>query len=152
MASQGDDKRPTVSADEGDLFALTADDLVRAGVFVTKDGRLSANGDKLLKNLQSAKERPFARFLVALSIRHIGKGVAPDVAAAFPSIDALAGASVAELSAVEGIGPVLAASIARRASSPPWKTSSSSPAPSRVPSTSPAPGSATMAFASIICF
>lgn len=98
--------------DEGDLFALTADDLVRAGVFVTKDGRLSANGDKLLKNLQSAKERPFARFLVALSIRHIGKGVAPDVAAAFPSIDALAGASVAELSAVEGIGPVLAASIA----------------------------------------
>ena len=99
-------------SDEGDLFALTADDLVRAGVFVTKDGRLSANGDKLLKNLQSAKERPFARFLVALSIRHIGKGVAPDVAAAFPSIDALAGASVAELSAVEGIGPVLAASIA----------------------------------------
>ncbi|PFG16783.1 DNA ligase (NAD+) [Propionicimonas paludicola] len=98
--------------DEGDLFSLTAEQLVAAGVFVTKDGRLSANGDKLLKNLEAAKERPFARFLVALSIRHIGKGVAPDVAAAFPSIDALRSASVEELSAVEGIGPVLAASIA----------------------------------------
>jgi len=98
--------------DEGDLFTLTAQDLITAGVFVTKDGRLSANGDKLLRNLDAAKQRPFARFLVALSIRHVGKGVAPDVAAAFRSIDALADASVAELSAVEGIGPVLAASIA----------------------------------------
>jgi len=98
--------------DEGDLFTLTAQDLITAGVFVTKDGRLSANGDKLLRNLDAAKQRPFARFLVALSIRHVGKGVAPDVAAAFRSIDALANASVAELSAVEGIGPVLAASIA----------------------------------------
>ena len=97
--------------DEGDLFDLTAESLVQAGVFVTKDGRLSANGDKLLKNLEAAKSRPFARFLVALSIRHIGKGVAPDVAAAFPSIAALRSASVEELSAVEGIGPVLAASI-----------------------------------------
>ncbi len=97
--------------DEGDLFDLTAESLVKAGVFVTKDGRLSANGDKLLKNLEAAKSRPFARFLVALSIRHIGKGVAPDVAAAFPSIEALRSASVEELSAVEGIGPVLAASI-----------------------------------------
>lgn len=97
--------------DEGDLFDLTAESLVQAGVFVTKDGRLSANGDKLLKNLEAAKSRPFARFLVALSIRHIGKGVAPDVAAAFPSIAELRSASVEELSAVEGIGPVLAASI-----------------------------------------
>jgi len=72
----------------------------------------SANGRKLLTNLEDAKSRPFARFLVALSIRHVGKGVAPDVAAAFPSIDALASASVDDLSAVPGIGPTLAASIA----------------------------------------
>jgi DNA ligase (NAD+) len=97
--------------DEGDLFDLTAEKLIAAGVFTTKDGRLSANGTKLLANLESAKAKPFAKFLVALSIRHVGKGVAPDVARAFPSIDALAAASVAELSAVEGIGPILAASI-----------------------------------------
>lgn len=97
--------------DEGDLFDLTADKLVAAGVLTTKDGALSANGRKLLANLETAKTRPFARFLVALSIRHVGKGVAPDVAAAFPSIDALRAAGVEELSAVPGIGPALAESI-----------------------------------------
>jgi DNA ligase (NAD+) len=87
--------------DEGDLFTLTAERLVNARVFTTKDGKLSANGEKLLANLEVAKTRPFARFLVALSIRHIGKGVAPDVAAAFGSIDALEAASIEELSAVD---------------------------------------------------
>ncbi len=97
--------------DEGDLFDLTAEKLLAAGVFTTKSGELSTNAGKLLANLKAAKTRPFARFLVALSIRHVGKGTAPDVARAFPSIEALAAADVAQLSAVEGIGPVLAASI-----------------------------------------
>ena len=97
--------------DEGDLFDLTEQKLVAAGVLTTRDGRLSANGRKLLANLEDAKNRPFAKFLVALSIRHVGKGVAPDVAAAFPSIDALASASGEELSAVPGIGPTLAEAI-----------------------------------------
>lgn len=97
--------------DEGDLFNLSADQLVAAGVFTTKDGRLSANGAKLLANLDAAKARPFARFLVALSIRHVGKGVSPDLAKAFPNIDALAAASLEELSSVEGIGTTLATSI-----------------------------------------
>ena len=98
-------------ADEGDLFDLTAEKLVEAGVFTTKAGTLSVNGRKLLDNLEQAKTAPFTRFLVALSIRHVGKGVAPDVAAAFPSIDALEAASADELSAVPGIGPTLAAAI-----------------------------------------
>jgi DNA ligase (NAD+) len=97
--------------DEGDLFSLTADDLLRTDFFTTKAGALSANGAKLLANLAEAKQRPFAKFLVALSIRHIGKGFAPEVAAAFPSIDALAAATQDELAAVEGIGPTIAASI-----------------------------------------
>ncbi|MCA0294003.1 MAG: NAD-dependent DNA ligase LigA [Actinobacteria bacterium] len=97
--------------DEGDLFDLTEEQLVGAGVFTTKDGALSANGRKLLVNLEAAKSRPFARFLVALSIRHVGKGVAPDLAAAFPSIDALGSASAEELAAVPGIGPTLATAI-----------------------------------------
>jgi DNA ligase (NAD+) len=99
-------------ADEGDLFDLTEQNLVDAGVFTTKAGTLSANGRKLLDNLEQAKTAPFTKFLVALSIRHVGKGVAPDVAAAFPSIEALETASVEELSAVPGIGPTLAAAIA----------------------------------------
>lgn len=105
--------------DEGDLFDLTAERLAAIPLFTRgarkgedPEGRyLSANGEKLLANLQEAKHRPFARFLVALSIRHIGKGVAPDVAAAFPSIEALQTATADELAAVEGIGPTLVAAI-----------------------------------------
>lgn len=97
--------------DEGDLFALTADDLVTSPFFTTKAGALNANATKLLANLEGAKTRPWAKFLVALSIRHISKGVAPDVARAFRSVEALAAASEEELSLVDGIGPTLAASI-----------------------------------------
>ena len=105
--------------DEGDLFDLDAEKLIRVPMFTRgprkgedADGRyLSANGEKLLANLAEAKTRSFARYLVALSIRHIGKGVAPDVAAAFPSIEALRAASAEELGAVEGIGPTLVAAI-----------------------------------------
>ncbi len=97
--------------DEGDLFDLTKADLSSTDFFTTKDGRLSANGSKLLANLEAAKTRPLDRFLVALSIRHIGKGVAPDVAAAFGDIDALAQASPEQLAEVEGIGPTLVTAI-----------------------------------------
>lgn len=108
--------------DEGDLFDLTESDLLRAEFFTRAsrkserdagagDRVLSANGQRLIANLADARTRPFAKFLVALSIRHIGKGVAPDVAAAFPSIESLEAASYDELSAVEGIGPTIATSI-----------------------------------------
>ena len=97
--------------DEGDLFTLTADDLIKVEMFRTKAGNLSANGRKLLANLETAKTMPFAKFLVALSIRHIGKGVAPEVAAAFPDIDALRSASREDLAAVDGIGDTIAGSI-----------------------------------------
>ena len=97
--------------DEGDLFDLTEEKLLRSDFFVTKNGNLSANGTKLLVNLEQAKTRPLDRFLVALSIRHIGKGVAPDVAAAFNSIDELAGATPEQLAEVEGLGPALVQAI-----------------------------------------
>ena len=97
--------------DEGDLFGLTEEALLSCPFFTTKSGALSANGAKLLANLEVAKTRPLDKFLVALSIRHIGKGVAPDVAAAFGDIDALAEATPAELAAVEGIGPTLVTAI-----------------------------------------
>ena len=98
--------------DEGDLFALTAEGLQRTAFFTTKDGRLSANGTKLLANLEAAKTRPLDKFLVALSIRHIGPGVAPDLAAAFGSIDAIEAATPEQLAEVEGIGPTLVTAIA----------------------------------------
>jgi len=43
--------------DEGDLFTLTEDDLLRTELFTTKAGTLSANGKRLLANLDKAKAR-----------------------------------------------------------------------------------------------
>jgi DNA ligase (NAD+) len=97
--------------DEGDLFGLTAEKLSKTDFFTTKVGVLSANGAKLLANLEAAKTRPLDKFLVALSIRHIGKGVAPDIAAAFGDIDALSNATPEDLAKVEGIGPTLVTAI-----------------------------------------
>lgn len=97
--------------DEGDLFALTEADLLKSSFFTVKSGALSANATTLLQELEKAKTKPFSRFLVALSIRHVGKGVAPEVAAAFPDIESLASASDEELSSVPGLGSILATSI-----------------------------------------
>ena len=44
-----------VIADEGDLFTLTKEDLLRTELFRTKDGGLSANGARLLENLERAQ-------------------------------------------------------------------------------------------------
>jgi len=98
--------------DEGDLFGLTEESLARAPFFTTTNGELTANGRKLLTNLEEAKGRPLAKFLVALSIRHVGPSTAPDLAKAFGDIDRIADAGVEELSAVEGVGPTMAAAIA----------------------------------------
>ncbi len=93
--------------DEGDLFDLTEEKLAGVSFFTTKDGRLSANGTKLLGNLEQAKHKPLDRFLIALSIRHVGPGVAPDLAAAFGDIEAIASAAPERLAEVEGLGPTL---------------------------------------------
>ena len=101
--------------DEGDIFGLTADKLLRCPLFqkAVKNGPpvLSKNGEKLLDELELAKTKPFDRYLVALNIRHVGKGVAPLIAAVYPTIDDLAAASEEELSQIDQIGPTLAQSI-----------------------------------------
>jgi DNA ligase (NAD+) len=97
-----------VITDEGDLFSLDADDLLRTDLFRTKDGGLSANGARLLQNLQQAKSRPLWRVLVALSIRHVGPTAARALATEFGSLDAITSASEEQLAAVEGVGPTIA--------------------------------------------
>ena len=77
----------------------------------TRPAAPNATARKLVAELDKAKSQPLWRVLVALSIRHMGPTAARSVAARFGSIDALARASVDELSEVDGVGPVLAASI-----------------------------------------
>ncbi len=98
-------------ADEGDVFALTAERLETCPFFVVKQGTLSANATRLLANLAEARTRPLWRILVALSIRHVGPTAARALAAEFGSLTAIEEASVDALAAVDGVGPTIAASL-----------------------------------------
>ena len=98
-------------ADEGDLFALTAEKLGTCAFFVNKAGGLKVNARMLMMNLDEAKTRPLWRVLVALSIRHVGPTAARALADAFGSVDAIAAASADALAIVDGVGPTIAASV-----------------------------------------
>ncbi|WP_374271900.1 NAD-dependent DNA ligase LigA [Actinoplanes sp. M2I2] len=78
-----------VISDEGDLFALTEDQLSQSPFFVNQDGTLGTNAVKLLENLAGAKDRPLWRVLVALSIRHVGPTAAQALARQFGSMEAI---------------------------------------------------------------
>jgi DNA ligase (NAD+) len=92
-------------ADLADLYGLSTDDLEGLEGFA----RTSAKA--LHDAIQGAKAPPLDRFLHALAIRHVGRRLARLLAGAFETLDALRGASVAELEAIEDIGPATAASV-----------------------------------------
>jgi len=98
-------------ADEGDLFALTAEQLATCRFFVRDDGELTENALKLVMNLASARDRPLWRVLVALSIRHVGPTAAQELARHFRSLDRIAAAAESELAAADGVGPTIAAGV-----------------------------------------
>jgi DNA ligase (NAD+) len=98
-------------SDESDLFDLTEKDLIKSEFFRKKDGSLGANAEKLIQGLNAAKSRPLWRVIVALSIRHVGPTAAQALAHRFGSISAISQASLDELSAVDGVGGVIAESI-----------------------------------------
>lgn len=100
-----------VIADEGDLFSLTEEQLLQVELFRTKAGELSANGRKLLANLESAKDRPLWKILVGLSIRHVGPTAAQALAREFGSLERISSASEQEIADTEGVGPRIATSI-----------------------------------------
>ncbi|SEL78032.1 DNA ligase (NAD+) [Blastococcus sp. DSM 46786] len=97
--------------DEGDLFFLDEEQLQRSAFFTRKNGTLSANGAKLLTNLQARRDVPLWRVLVALSIRHVGPTAAQALARDFRSMDRIMAATEEELAAADGVGPTIARSV-----------------------------------------
>lgn len=112
-----------VIEDESTLFGLAETDIARVPLYTRAakktdpedaviDGRvLSANGKRLVANLQAAKQQPLWRVLVGLSIRHVGPTAARALAQSFGSMDAIRSASREELASVEGVGGVIADSV-----------------------------------------
>jgi DNA ligase (NAD+) len=100
-----------IVADEGDVFSLTEDQLLRSAFFRNKDGSLSANGTQLLANLDKARRQPLWRVVVSLSIRHVGPTAARELARQFRDLDRIASATEEELAAADGVGPTIARAV-----------------------------------------
>lgn len=82
-----------------------------SGVYTPLESTPSKNTQMMLEQIEAAKERPLARILVALSIRHVGPTAASALAMTFPSMDLLMEASVEQLAEVDGVGQVIAQSL-----------------------------------------
>jgi DNA ligase (NAD+) len=91
--------------DFGDMFHLTAEQVAELPGF--KDKSIT----NLVSAIEGAKQRPIDRLLFGLGILHLGGTGAKQLADAFGSIEAIAQASEEDIAAVEGIGPVIAASV-----------------------------------------
>ncbi len=93
-------------ADVADLYTLQKEELLNLEKF----------GDKKAQNLLDAigqsKDRPLERLIIGLGIRHIGEVSAKALARHFGSIDALMKASADELQLIDGVGPIVAGSVA----------------------------------------
>ncbi|MFE6163583.1 NAD-dependent DNA ligase LigA [Streptomyces sp. NPDC056486] len=121
--------------DEGDIFDLTIERLLPikayvldqdsglpkrdpktgeekiATIFANQQGEARKNAVSMLENIAAAKERPLARIITGLSIRHVGPVAAEALAREFRSVERIEQATEEELAAVEGVGPTIAASL-----------------------------------------
>ncbi|MCC6629551.1 MAG: NAD-dependent DNA ligase LigA [Chloroflexi bacterium] len=97
--------------DEGVVHSLA--DLYRLPVerLVAWEGLGEKSVANLLASIDASKQRPLARLIFALGIRHIGERAAEVLAGAYGDLTAIGAAPVEALQAVPGIGPTLAASL-----------------------------------------
>jgi DNA ligase (NAD+) len=89
-----------------DFFDLTRDELLSLEGFKEK------SADNLIASLTSARTQPLDRLLVGLSILHVGAETAVVLAQQFGTIQKLRKATLAQLELVNGIGSVVAQSVA----------------------------------------
>ncbi|HEX6493814.1 MAG TPA: NAD-dependent DNA ligase LigA, partial [Candidatus Dormibacteraeota bacterium] len=93
-------------ADAADIFRLDK------ATLLTLDGFADKSAENLLRAIDERRHVPLGRLVNALGIRHVGEHTAFTLAAHFGTLEALSAASEEELLAVEGIGPVVARSVA----------------------------------------
>jgi DNA ligase (NAD+) len=93
--------------DVGDIYSLYQS----RQKLLALEGFAEKKVDNLLTAIEASKSQPLERVVTALGIQGVGGVVARALMAAFPSMEALAGASPEELEAIEGIGPRIAHSV-----------------------------------------
>ena len=92
--------------DPADLYRLRLDDLIGLRGFKER------KAGKVVSSIEASKGRPFDSVLFALGIPMVGDQTARLLVRHFPSVDALRVASVEELAMVDGVGPIIAESVA----------------------------------------
>jgi DNA ligase (NAD+) len=92
-------------ADVGDLYSVTVEQLL------TLEGFAELSAQNLVASIQASRSRPLPKLLTALGIKNLGPAAAESLASEFGSLEAIAVATAEELSAVDGVGGVIAASI-----------------------------------------
>ena len=101
-----------LAADQADIYKLKKEDVIGLERFA----EISAT--KLVAAIQAKRSPALSRFIYGLGIRHVGVQTAIDLSNQFRTIEALAGASIEELSAIEGIGEIVAEAIVEWFSEP----------------------------------
>jgi DNA ligase (NAD+) len=99
-------------ADVGDLFSLTVEQLL------TLEGFADMSAQNLITAIQASCQRPLPKLLTALGVKHLGPAASESLSSAFGTLDAIAQATPEELSSVDGVGGVIADSIASWFSKP----------------------------------
>ncbi len=89
-----------------DIFRLNEDTLKN----LERMGPKSA--ENIIGAIEKSKQITLARFIYSLGIRHVGEHVAGILATRFGSPEKLIGATLDDLTAIKGVGPVVAESIA----------------------------------------
>ena len=91
--------------DPADLYFLTKDQLA------TLDRQADKSAQNLIDAIDKSKNPPFDKFIYALGIRHVGERTAKLLADHFDSMANLMSASKEDLTAINEIGPEIAAGI-----------------------------------------
>ena len=92
--------------DPADLYRLTVEDLVE----LERVGPTSARN--LVEEIERSKQQPLPRLLTAFGVRHLGPSASAALAAEFHTLDEIMSKSVEELAAVDGVGEVIAGTVA----------------------------------------
>jgi DNA ligase (NAD+) len=93
-------------SEPADLFKL------KPGDFLTLEGFAELSSRKLVDEIQAHRRAQLDWFINALGIRHVGEETARDLAKHFGTFDKFVEATAEDLMTVEGIGDIVAESIA----------------------------------------
>jgi DNA ligase (NAD+) len=92
--------------DYADLYALQRADVAEL------ERKAEKSAQNLVGQIEDSRKRTLGRILFALGIRHVGVHVAEILASRYKDLWAASGASEEELTSIDGIGPVVAHSLA----------------------------------------